>query len=191
MRMLLPLAAMLLLSACTNVHLKKPLSSPRAAVPDRRLVGLWTDGGRSPTYYDAICKANGMGNLVIFSRSGGDTDVTSYDFFVTHGARINYINVTAYRHLNDGDINPSYRKMYDFAAYRFSWTGRLIVWQPNPKTFAAAVQQGKLHGKVDNSGKVPDVTLSDAPPRVLNFLESSKFKDVFGSPMSLSRLGPP
>jgi hypothetical protein len=187
-------AALLFLAGCSSVESVKPLSSPRAAVPDHRLEGLWgsTDKGSSGYIYIAYPAHIGTGSLMAFGQND-KRGIGKYeeDFFVTRTAKHNYMNMNHTVIHTDGEVHLDRSGHYSFAAYHFTLRGQLVYAMANPDAFAKAVQTGKLRGKLtyDKNKNVTDTLLKDSSERILAFIESSKPGDLFSPATKMNKLG--
>ena len=189
------LAIFPLMTGCVTVESKNPLSSPRLAVPDKRLEGLWRNGdGKAGSGYLYIAyRPHGEASVLSFGpddKSGIGT--MQYDFFVTHGPKHDYLNLShAVDHMQ-GAIHRDRSGNYTFVEYHFTWLGQLVYRQVEGGTFSQAVEHGKLRGKLTYDKKTKGVTntlLTDSSEHILKFIESSKPEDVLGAPQKYSRIG--
>jgi hypothetical protein len=179
----------LLLSAC-GVQSEKPLSTPRYADRDPRLEGLWRASIEKDTLYFYIAYGPGAhGSILLFGKDkkkgmGAET----LDFFVTRTPKHTYLNLIPRVEIESGHVRAQKSKMFTFEEYRFSWTGQLVVSDLNGEAFSKAIEQRKLHGKVD----LFLVTISHTPSeRIVAFIEGSKPEDVFRKAYTATRIGSP
>ena len=193
------IAVLPILAGCGIVQSVQPLSSPRAAVADKRLAGLWQEkeGKDGRAYYYFSFAADGHGNLMIFG-----TDPKSglgefkYDFFVTPAGKEGYLNLS---HLvtsgtDSGAIFKPDGDNYFFAKYRFNWLGQLECRTVMGNTFGKAVDSHKLRGRADYDKQhdtYDDIYLTDSSQHILDFINSSKSKDVLGYETKLTWVGGP
>jgi hypothetical protein len=182
------LAIPLLLSACA-VQSEKPLSTPRYSDRDPRLEGLWRVKIEKDTLYFYIAYGPGAhGSILLFGKDKKGMGAESWDFFVTRTPKHTYLNLISRAEIEAGHVRSQKSRMYTFEEYRFSWTGQLVVSDVGGEAFSKAIEQGKLHGKVENFL----VTISHTPSeRILAFIETSKPKDVFRKAYTATRIGGP
>jgi hypothetical protein len=194
---ILSLALFPILSGCGVVQSVQPLSSPRMAVADKRLEGLWRETGvRGNVYYYFSFAADSHGTVMIFG-----TDPKSgfaqfkYDFFVTPAGKEGYLNLS---HLVTDGPNGAFFKPegdnYFFAKYRFNWLGQLEYWPVMGDVFGKAVESHKLRGKADydkQDDSYDNIYLTDSSQHVFDFINSSKPKDVLGVLTKLTWVGGP
>jgi hypothetical protein len=201
MRLLtVPLLAILpLLSGCAVVQSVQPLSSPRAAIADQRLAGLWQerDTKGSHCYYYFSFAADGHGTLMMF---GTDPKTglgqIKYDFFVTPAGKGGYLNLS--HETEEGMGTSGFFKPrgdnYFFVKYRYLWTGQLDYWPVMGDAFGNAVDSHKLQGRTEydkQHSSYRNIFLTDSSRHILDFIESSKPNDVLGGPTKLTWIGGP
>jgi hypothetical protein len=195
---ILLLAILPILSGCGMVQSRQPLSSPSAAVPDKRLAGLWqTDIGKDGhCYYYFAIGARGNGTVMIF---GADPKTgfgqMKYDFFVTPARKEGYMNLS---HLVTSGTDSGFFKPdgdnYFFVKYRINWLGQLEYWPVMGDVFGRAVTNHKLRGKADydkQHDSYGNIYLTDSGQHILDFINSSKPKDVLGYETKLTWVGGP
>jgi len=200
------LAVPLLLAGCDSVESVHPLSSPRSALPDPRLEGMWrapaTSGTSGNTYLYIAFHSRAAGTIFTISNDKTDGLQTfKYDFFVTHTPRHDYMNFSNLVVTPDknGELSSQLLQpgRYSFAEYHFNWLGQLRISQVEGAAFSDAVKNGKLRGETQyaivNKKETPvGVLLTDSPAHILSFIESSKPKDVFSTPPApFNRIGGP
>ncbi|HEX4086167.1 MAG TPA: hypothetical protein VHY22_14725 [Chthoniobacteraceae bacterium] len=187
------LPVLTLLSGCVSMESVNPLSSPRAAKADYRLEGMWrSKDDKSTSYLMLSYRKKGLGSLIYVSADdSGAIDTLREDFFVTHTAAGDYLNLTNGVYAVDGKAHRDHPGPYTFAKYRFSWLGRLMTAGINSDSFVTAVQHGTLKGKLtrDNKGNVTNLLLTDSSARILHFIESSKPGEIFAKETRFEKVG--
>jgi len=196
--LLLLLAILPLFAGCGVVVSKNPLSSPHGAVRDKRLEGMWRVEDGKGVYRYVFIAYNPAGNGVIYQlektgTSGPGLSTATYVFFVTRTPKDNFLNIREGAPNNQLASTVTGSGAYMFAEYHFTWLGQLSYSMVAASdAFGNAIDSGKLKGKVErDKNKVTDVLLTDSSKHILDFIESSKPKDVFGPPSKLSWIGPP
>ena len=185
----------LILCGCVSVESVKPLSSPKSAVRDPRLAGLWSfkDDNGSPGYLYIAFGPSGTGSILLFGNDPKNGLVTlQRDFFVTHGAKRDYLNmsnqVTRVQHDSESDKSGRYA----FAVYEVLKSGELAYSEPSGDVFSKAVEAGKLRGELTRDKKtngVTDVLLTDSPEHILAFVEALPSKEFATPTLKFSRAG--
>jgi hypothetical protein len=196
-RPLILLAILPLFSACSVVQSKNPLGPRSAAVRDERLEGMWkVDEGKGKFGYVffAYHAHGGDGTIMELTKNdAGQVASAKYDFFVTRSSKHDYLNVTNGHSSDESVFSIGRGGTYSFAEYHFNWLGELVYSMVGGDGIAKAVDEGKLKGKVDrdSKGAVNDIYLTDTSKRMLDFIESSKPKDVFEMTTKLTWVGGP
>jgi hypothetical protein len=170
---ILLLVGLLILPGCGFVQSVQPLSSPRAAVVDKKLAGLWQDKlqNNSHEYFYFSFAANGHGALMIFGTDPTGLGQIKYAFFVTPAKKGGYLNlnhesaeVAGKNDLKNDGLPRLDGDNYMFVKYRFLWTGQLEYRAVQGDAFGAAVGSHKLRGKTVYDKKQQDytnITLTD------------------------------
>jgi hypothetical protein len=191
------LAACLLFAGCsTGVVSKNPLSSPKAAIADPRLEGLWRARDGSCYEYFAFGNHSNRGDnlLLRFEKSGNQLGSSnSMKFFVTRTKAHSYLNMNHDYGRDGNEEKPSLNQDdYTFLEYYFSKRGDLVVSEPNDDLFKTAVKDGKLQGQVsDKDSWGPNPYLTDSSDHILTFIESSDPKEIFWPAYKFVRIGGP
>jgi hypothetical protein len=188
------LALVPLLPACSTVESEKPLSPPAAALPDKRLEGIWRQDGTPPSYVYITYGPGGRGSMLSFGRDDQGIESTTCNFFVTRTPQGQYLNLSNRVYVLHGHIHRDHPGTYTFDAYHLSWWGgQLTIGTLDGPGFSAAVAQHKLRGVsiVDKKGNTTDTLLRDSSERILNFIESSKPADMVGTSETMRKLGGP
>lgn len=189
------LAFPFLVSGCSSVESVHPLSSPRTAVHDDRLGGLWAvadNKGNVSEYLYVNFGSGGSGKLMTFGGfEDGELDRSQFDFFVTRTAKHNYLNLSRGITTVNGQTHIDHTGRYTFVEYHFSWRGQLVYSNVDGPGLVTAVQSGKLKGKVtsDSKSNSTDTLLKDSSEHILGFIESSKPQDVFGVASKFDKIG--
>jgi hypothetical protein len=184
-------------SACTIAQSKNPLGPWSAAVRDERIEGLWRgDGGNGKFQYVFFTfhEKSPDGSVMEFGKDDAGSIATArYDFYITRTPKHSYLNVTNGHSDNEQLFPVGEKGTYIFAEYHFNWMGRLIYSFVGGDGVAKAVDEGKLKGKVDrdSKGALNDITLTDTSKHILDFIESSKPRDVFELTTKLTWVGGP
>jgi len=195
------LAILPMLSGCGVVQSVQPLSSPRAAVADKRLAGLWEekDGKDSRMYLYFSFAADGHGTLMMF---GTDPKTglgqIKYDFFVTPAGKGGYLNLS--HETEEGTGQTGFFKPdgdnYFFVKYRNNWMGQLEYWPVAGDAVGKAVDSHMLRGRTVYDQKhqlYTNIYLTDSSRHILDFLETSKLAQTLWAtePTKLNWVGGP
>ena len=183
------LAVSLLFSACA-VESVRPLSSPRTAMRDPRLEGMWrTVGEKNQSYaYFSYGEKSNIGSALMIDKDKAGLSTISADFFVTRTPRHSYLNITHVVSRNHSSVTRDYSHTYVFMEYHFSLLGDMVTALVLEKVFKDAIAQGKIHGSAKKSSST---LVDDSAERVLSLIESSKPKDVFGKWSRFRKIGRP
>ena len=168
------IAALLLVicafTACPPTS-KNPLAVAKNSVRDARLDGMWVNADQTRYVY-FLRAADLQTEALIF---GDTSDGSAYTFSTTRIGEQSYIDVRSINilkhHKPDSD--------YFFARYEFTKNGELRIWKMNEDLVKAAVQSGRLKGKIvksKNSQKTnldEIVTLSDSTENLARFVRES------------------
>ena len=189
------------LAGCSGVNSKYPLSSPKAAVPDHSLEGMWKTGQDKDgaSYVYVVYGDHGVGRIAPFGK-GSTYPSSGYVFFVTRTPSHTYLNLTG-ANVGSAENQPSIDTIarravgetdaFTFMEYHYNWLGRLICADPDEQVVGAAVQKGELKGTVDLDDKknVAAVHLTDSPAHILNYFETTK--GAFSKGTAWTKLGGP
>ena len=78
---------------------------------------------------------------------------------------------------------------YGFARYEVNWRGDLRIWLARESAFVAAVEAGKLSGRVTRGQYFPSAELTDTTEHLAAFVAAGNPQDLFdGEPMVLRRI---
>lgn len=180
------LITLILISGCTAVRMKQPLS-PASTVPNKELYeGVWqVNDGSIILQFDS----SGIGRFASVEWKEGNFELEKGQLIITHCEFGDYLSVRE----EGEDSNLEYL----LAECKLTDEGYLVVWTANPEFFAAAVKKRKLEGTVTRSelalGKAAineDVTLEGAPEKILQFLEkhATEMAFLYKEPMIFKRL---
>jgi hypothetical protein len=192
--LLIAVGVLLLLSSCALVS-DKPLLSPRYAVRDARLEGLWrSDTEQGPAYFYVAYGTTARGSVLFFGKDKNGLSTASWDFFVIRTAKHAYLNMDIASAKETGlsanreNVRDPPRNGYFFMEYHFSWSGQLVISDVGGESFSRAVQEGKLHGKAD---LFLTTIQHETPGRLLAFIEAAKPEDVFHKLWIAKKIGTP
>lgn len=116
-------------------------------------------------------------------QSAGSLDGARYHAFATRLGGHDYLSFVEEK--NDG----AKKENYSFARYEVNWRGDLRLWLLDNEAIAAAVQSGKLRGKVRTTQYGKDVLLTDTTANLAAFMAASDPSTLFDKkPMVLRRL---
>jgi len=193
-------AICLLLTSCVTDS-DNPLSSPDTAHADQRLIGDWF-GQDQETFHFSV--TNGAWMHVVITPKPTDTGnrpsmvdnkPEAYDLFPTVIGNHTFLNVVVIG--KDDQDHPT--KTYVFLRYTISPNHVLQMWMLSQDETAAAVQSGKLKGKVKQNGNTlaqpprpdVDVTLLDTSANIARFIQNSNPEALFSEKMNpLHRIKP-
>ena len=190
------IAVCLLLSSC-EVKSDHPLSSPKSAQVDSRLLGDWCDphDPDKPTFRFTAIDAHWMHLEIIHGKPGEKNE--SYDLFTTVIGPETYLNTRMIDKNSDG----TFSKYYEFTHYIISDNGTLKMWPMSDETVAAAIRAGKLSGNVDEIYDTAqpkplhpnvNVTLTSSSEDMTNYIRNSNVYRVFKERMNpLHRVATP
>ena len=187
---------------CSAVLSVQPLSDDSSSVLDERLYGRWQDPEK-PDRSDTITirhKRGTKGTLEIISERKNRRGVERTIAFALRGK---FDLLSARLELKE-DAN---RVVYGICRYRFPRPDTLELYRLDAQIFGRAVEDGTLRGEVTYSERDPgpaddpprrlgvvereidDVTLTDEPERILEFIRRHGDKAFHSEPGVLRRVG--
>lgn len=175
----LGLVLVLLLGGCL-VESENTLAEPDPKVKDDKLIGTWysAEGGEVVMFQVAADEA-GSGTyraVYVAVRAGGEKAVEfeQYNVWLTAVGGQTYLNV-----VRTGGTGTSPKTM--IVAYDFGTDGTLVVRLMDTKFTAAAVDAGKLKGRVKKGQYVDEVTITASRAELVAFIASAKRDELFAS----------
>lgn len=189
-------AACLLFTGCL-VESKNPLSSPSASLYDPHLEGDYRQVDKDETdFWHFRYRRENRGKnheheispwidvaSVGYSKDGS-LERSGYKVLATQIAGQKYLSFIA---LPD-DGSKKRTVSYSFARYEVNWRGDLRIWLAAEAPFVAAVNAGKLSGKVTTSKFSASVELTDTTAHLAAFVAAGNPQVLFDrKPMVLRR----
>ncbi len=174
--------ASLLLTGCLPES-KNPLSTPATSRVDLRLNGVYAeqkdDKGADPAYWHFHYRGASAGKnqqprvttkieiIGVSHQATGGLDGARYHAYATQLGGRDYLSFV------EEKGNGATKENYSFARYEVNWRGDLRIWLLDNDAAAAAIQSGKLRGKVRTNRFGNDVLLTDTTARLAAFLAAS------------------
>ena len=159
---------------------KEPLAPPSAALPEPRLVGTWFARVEDDQVYLKIRERDGNW----FDIANFDTTKDGKDTLVYYRGYVTQAGDRRIANLQEvGGANGS----YFFATYRLESANRLVVRFISEKAVADAIKAGRLKGTVKESSLGNDVTITDDPARIAEFLASADAAALFDKSLTFTR----
>jgi hypothetical protein len=187
-RIVLALAAALLLSACLPVTTKTPLGTTTKFAPDLALTGMWrgqNDKQEAPGYIGFIKNADDTMTAVMVSPESGSNDGDWETFslkVVTLGGK-HYMTARETfvkdKPADQGDPSDQLGNIIVF--YRVEGKTLNLYFADEKKT-AALIKAGKLHGTVSDDTSSPDIALTSDGAALDKFFASSAADALFVKP---------
>jgi hypothetical protein len=159
---------------------KEPLAPPSAALPEPRLVGIWFARVEDDQVYLKIRRREGNWfDIANFNtaKEGKDT-LVYYRGYITQAGGRRIANLQEIGGANGG---------YFFATYRLESGNRLVVRFVGEKAIADAIKAGRLKGEVKESSLGNDVTITDDPARIADFLAGADAATLFDKSLTFTR----
>lgn len=168
-----------LLTSCSSVVSRYPLSEPSSSPEAKKLEGIWLVE-KGPLFVQF--QENGVAKLASLEWDGQQFEQLEGDMIVTIGKHRRFLSV---RFFEDDSLEPSYYIM----EYAFSDDGHLLVWSPQLERFEAAVEEGNMEGFIEKGEFSTDVILTQPPGPLLKTLDQPE-KDYFDyrKPLILKKL---
>ena len=175
--LLLGTTVCLLLTSCEVIS-EHPLSSPKTARPDPKLVGRWHEKGVTDETLEFTMKDAHWMHLEDRKKN---RPTESYDLFVTVIDGNHFLNA---RHIDKTD--PSGATKSDYFIVRYEVTDHVLsTWWMDEDKVEAAIQSGRLKGIVDEDKKDNrphpdvDVTLQDTGENLVKFIRHTSTEALF------------
>jgi len=153
---------LLALSSCSFVTTQQPLSSAPEPIDRDKFEGAWLSEEEVVFIRFA---ANGVARLAGLDWQNDRFQMLQGEMIITRGKKGNYISV---RFEEEG----KWQNRYYLIQYEFTDQGDLLLWFPNEDVFAKAVEDGLLAGEVKPEAHHDDIFITDAPEKVLHFIEN-------------------
>ena len=152
--------AVLAVGGCSSVTLVKPLPANTSASDRAQLEGRWVSGG------DVLFVKftdDGIGKVAGVDWKNGRFELSEAELVVSRANDRGFLSIRSRG--TDGWDQEVY-----LLEYQLTRDGDLVIWEPDPEAFAAVVGQGLIEGTVERGEHTVNVTLTDAPEKVLAFL---------------------
>jgi|SRR5215470_5880968 len=159
---------------------KEPLAPPSSALPEPRLVGTWFARMDDDQVYLKIRQRDGNW----FDIASFDTAKDGKDTLVYYRG---YITQAGSRRIANLQEIGSGTNGYFFATYRLESANRLVVRFVGEKAVADAIKAGRLKGEVKESSLGNDVTISDEPAHIADFLAGADAATLFDKSLTFTR----
>jgi hypothetical protein len=179
-RLMAVILLVLALAGCSSVTIKQPLPRTADSAEQARFEGEWVTGDQ--IIYMRF-GSNGIGQFAGVDWKNGQFTCEKGEFIVSKGTASNFLSVRI-------PENGKMQEMYFFVQYYFTREGELVVWLPEAKAFADAVEKGKLLGTVERGKSSISVVLTGTPEKILAFLNDPANGTMFDykEPMIFKKL---
>jgi len=172
-------AILLVLLACNPPRFSNPLSDPRTAKADPRLVGVWNaDMKNEKVTITVVADVGASVDLVLVGDhgSGKGAEVGWFHAFPSVISGKTYLNVKAKRRIGDfGSDKTETDKEGFFLRYEVN-NEALTLWVMDGKEVKAAVALGTLKGSVDTE---EDVHVTSDTGTLANFVKNANDAKLF------------
>ena len=171
----------LFLSGCMPES-DQPLSDPKDAVIDQRLLGVWlwigedeSEGGLSFMHF--VANNQQIIDVVIVGHPVSDgASVSGYKVFTTTSGSQNYLNIKEWSPEKD-----EVSKNYMFARYEISGQDILTIWvMEGLDTIIEAIEAGRLKGRIEKGRYISDATITDNSVKIIEFIQGANQQELFG-----------
>ncbi len=171
---------LLLLSGCSFVTTRQPLSSAPEPIDRDKFEGAWLSEEEVVFIRFA---ASGVARLAGLDWKDDQFQMVQGEMIITRGKKNNFLSV---RFQEDG----KWMDRYYLLQYKFTDQDELLLWFPNEDVFAKAVEEGKLEGEVKQDPHGDDIFITDAPEKILRFIENPGPLQFFktGKPLILKKI---
>jgi len=153
---------LLALSGCSFVTTQQPLSSAPEPIDRDKFEGSWLSEEEVVFIRFA---ASGVARLAGLDWQDDRFQMVQGEMIITRGKEGNYLSV---RFEEEG----KWQNRYYLVQYKFTDQGDLLLWFPDEDVFAKAVEDGLLAGEVKPEAHRDDIFITDAPEKVLHFLDN-------------------
>ncbi len=154
---------------CSSVTLTQPLPANGSADDRVRLEGSWTSGGE---VLFIRFTDDGIGKLAGVDWKEGRFVLAEAEIVVSRAGDRGFLSFRS-RGTNGWD------QEYFLVEYHFTSDGDLVIWEPDPEAFAAAVDKGLLAGIVERGEHTVNVTLTGAPEKMVALIGDPANRDLF------------
>lgn len=169
-----------LLTGCSVVTTRQPLTAHPKAVDREKFEGVWSVGQDALT---ARFSADGILRVAGVEWQDDRFRLVEMELIVTEGKERNFLSV---RYQEDGE----WAEGYVLCQYAFTHQGDLIIWQPDVDVFEEAIRSERLEGSVEKSRYSTTVTVTNPPDALLRFIDQPQDLRLFHytEPMVLRKL---
>ena len=192
---------LLMVGACT-VASERPLSDPKDAQPDPRLIGKRQNMQNEDQPVESIrFDRHGYGHWTERTADGrGKAGKSDDKFFVTRTAKATYVNLIAPNFTTRQPPDFQKKPAFQFMKYQLSADHRRLRFRtPKLAAFRQAVATGQLKGRIERAetsvkkdgprdDSLDGVVLQDSPEAILHGMEARPTKVVFDEPDILKRI---
>ena len=186
-RMIRPLAAalfgFLLLAGCVPTA-ENPITSKKGA-GDQSLIGAWkgTSNDNTPIWLHFLRGKDNEIGAVLMPRGTGDKAPDEWSAFRVVTAEIKGTHyMSALWDYNDGKPTEGRDKGYHLLRYAIASDGTLSLWLVDEEKLIAAVESGKLEGKIEGEGGSKEVRVTASSEKLGKFLAKSNPAELFDKP---------
>ena len=176
--------AAFVLGGCTSVTITQPLGTPLPAEEHDAFEGSWQLG--SAVIHAKAAQGPELKLAMVQWEDGKGWKLVETTAVLTEHDGSRFLNV------RDAEA-PKESPRYFFLRYVAPEDDTRVLYGPNVETFAAAVEGGRLKGKVEEGENTKHVRLSSRAEELQAFIGREKLADQFDidSPMLLRRVGKP
>ena len=166
---------LLSLSGCTFVTTQHPLPSAPEPIDRDKFEGAWLS--EEEVIFIRFA-ASGVARLAGLDWQDDRFQMLQGEMIITRGKKGNYLSV---RFQEEG----KWQDRYYLIQYEFTDQGDLLLWFPNEDVFSEAVEDGMLAGEVKPEAHRDDIFITDAPEKVLRFIENPGSLRLFNTDQPL------
>jgi hypothetical protein len=185
-RILLSVLAALALAACLPVSSKVPVGTTVGFKPDPALLGTWKArdaDGDELSYVHILGNPDGSMTALLVTPPHKES-LGEWSSYTLHAAVLgaNRI-VNAQESMSDGKTSTGpLADQQVLLLYREMGRGKLVLYQMDDKTTAAAIRGGEIAGEIE-PGQDGDVRITASEPALDKFFASARAAKLFSKPL--------
>ena len=166
---LLPILVATLLCGCSTVTITQPLTKDPKPINQEEFEGVWILEDQS---IHIKFGSDGIARIATLEWKDDRFELKRGEMIVTPGKAHNFLSV---RFQEDGE----WESRYHFLPYKFTDQGDLVLWPPKIGEFEKAVAKQQLKGSIKKGEHSTHVTITDAPDKVLEFINAPDKMNLF------------
>jgi len=166
---------------CSSVTTLQPLPRSSDLAERARFEGVWiSDDDLIQVRFDK----DGLGHFAGLGWDDEKFKLERGEMIVAAGKDLGFLSVRVEE--DDGE----WMHRYYLLQYRFTDSGDLVLWNPQPEPFADAVDAGTLEGTVERSDSGVDAVILGQPADLLAFIDDPEDLTLFDyrDPMIFKRI---